>query len=220
MRIRIGQGTRRRRGIFALTVLGLLLVTLIVGAVWLGLFNTTELRENELRGPYVVVGVEHVGSDRQIFKVVQDTVRPALAELPQKLTPGTTCGVLYDYPWNAPRSSRRNLAGVLLDATQTDAKAEPPLRVELIPRRNVLVVSTDAHRSVASLVLFPKIRRWLAKNHVTPTGPALELYLANGTMEVEVPVAPVAPLPAALAPASPAAPVAETAVAPASTHAP
>ena len=189
---RIPEAIKRRRAAFSIVVIVLLLVLVFGGGTYLGMFSGTHLEQTTSQTQWVL-GIEHQGRYGRAPRIVDEELRPLLVERGLADGTGETAALIQDYPWqkNILRNDRRSIVGVLV--TDDNQDVADPLIIMRAPGQTILLASTEAHPSVASYRLFPKIERWLAANNYETAGPALEIYRDNGMVEIQVPIRPAKP---------------------------
>jgi len=164
-------------------VIFILFISLLIAAWSMGMFSTVYVME-EQRGPYFVVVLSHVGSYQGISKKIDD-VSSMLTE--NQIKHLTACGIFYDDPVQTAIEDLRSAGGFLINDS---IKVAPPYKCYRIPTRSVTVASIEANPAIAGFKTYPALQDWLDKykfNHDNFT-PTIELYYANGIVEVELPV--------------------------------
>jgi len=168
-----------------LATLGLLIgVTLLVALgilYYIGFFSSVTISKQE-KGPYKIVYLPHTGPYYQTAKTIKK-VKDILQTTAIKA--GEPCALYYDNPAKIPQNKLRSKGGVLV---KTLASLKPPLQLEEIPPRLVVVGKIKAHPAFASIKVYPKLQKWLQRHHLKAGTPSLEIYHTNGWVECQLPI--------------------------------
>ncbi|NOY79151.1 MAG: GyrI-like domain-containing protein [Calditrichaeota bacterium] len=168
-----------------LATLGLLIGVTILVAIgilyYIGFFNSVTLSKQE-KGPYKIVCLPHTGPYYQTAKTIQK-VKDILQTTAIKA--GEPCALFYDNPKNVPQNKLRSKGGVLV---QQVISLKPPLQLEEIPARPVIVGKIKAHPAFAPIKVYPKLHKWLEQHHLKAGTPSLEIYHTNGWVECQLPI--------------------------------
>lgn len=170
--------------IIGLVILGIVLVlviAIVIGLWYVGLFATPEIAL-EQKGPYYYVYIDRTGPFTEVPKAHQEAA--SLAEQ-QKIEIGIACAVYFDNPAEVAQENLRWRAGYIVkDSVETIE----PLLFKMIPNQEYLIASIKALPMVAPIKTYPAIHEWLGKNPYDIDGESLELYNENGVVEVLFPV--------------------------------
>ena len=168
-----------------LNLLGLLIGITILVAIGIlyviGFFNSVSISKQE-KGPYKVVYLPHTGpyyqtadTIKNVEKILQTTAIKA----------GEPCALYYDDPKNVPQDKLRSKGGVFVENV---VSLKPPLRLEEIPARTVIIGRIKSHPAIASIKVYPKLHKWLQQHHLKAGTPSLEIYHTNGWVECQLPI--------------------------------
>lgn len=155
---------------------------------WWGGFNAVDVR-SEVRGPYTYAYIEHTGDYAKLPHMIED-VRRQLRE--QDIEPGLPIAVLYSDPAVVAKSERKSRVGCLVPVGAT---VKPPMSIDTIPAREVLVAEVQAGMLVAPSRAYQALGNHLAEQGKTIRMPTVELYAASDkvlkmgvlTVEMEAP---------------------------------
>ncbi len=161
---------------------------LLFAAYWLGAFNSVELTR-EQRGPYRIVYLRNTGAYTGVAeKILQVkgllTDAGPRSEVVSEEQLHVPCGIYYDDPDKVAEAKLRSKGGYVVKG---EVEVEPPLKIENIPRREVLVAQFSGHPSLARLKVYPAMMRWMEEHGVEPALPMVEFYYDNN-MECEIPI--------------------------------
>ena len=168
-----------------LNLLGLLIGVTILVAVgilfYIGFFNSVTISRQE-KGPYKIVYLPHTGPYYQTAKTIE-RVKDILQTTAVKA--GEPCALYYDDPGKVSQDKLRSRGGVLV---KDIVSLKPPLQLEEIPKRLVIVGKIKAHPAFASIKVYPKLHKWLQQQHLKAGVPSLEIYHTNGWVECQLPI--------------------------------
>jgi hypothetical protein len=164
-------------------VIFILFISLLISAWSMGMFSTVSVTQ-DLRGPYYVVILKHVGSYQGISEKI-DLVSSMLTE--NQIDHSTACGIFYDDPVQTAIEDLRSAGGFLVSDS---IKVAPPYECDKITTRSVSVAAIEANPAIAGFKTYPALQDWIDKykfNHDI-SKPTIELYYTNGIVEVELPI--------------------------------
>ena len=162
-------------------VLVLIIVFLAV-AFYTGLLNPVTIKK-ETEGPYYIACLDNIGP----YKGIAGKIASAKKILDsRKIIPIAACGLYFDDPGNVSADKLRSKGGYLVK----EGTALEILEKLTIPRREVVVARIKAKPSLAAIKAYPRIHKWIAANKYEITGPALEIYHKDGTIEIQMPIKP------------------------------
>lgn len=159
---------------------------LVLVYAWWGGFNPVAIRV-ETRGPYTYAFVEHTGDYAKLVDRLPQ-VRQALER--SGIQPGASFAVLYSHPNQVPRNERRARVGYLVPP---DSRVPPPLQLDTLPARRVLVAEVQAALLLAPSRAYQALHETLQAEGRDIRMPTIELYEASGNvwrqgrLSVEVP---------------------------------
>ncbi|MCL6583668.1 MAG: GyrI-like domain-containing protein [bacterium] len=166
------------------TLFSVFLIPSVLLAGWigyyLGVFSPVELNI-QARGPYLMVFMMHRGAYHQILEKIE-RVGKLLDE--RKIPKTVACAIFYDDPRDVPLESLRSEGGYLVDR---QLSLEHPFGQQKIPRRTVIVARVKAHPLIAPFKTYGRIVDFMKMHNLKHSGPAMERYLADGVVEVEIP---------------------------------
>jgi len=177
---------------FAVLTSGMLtgfFLLLLVGGWWLGGFKSVDVGLKE-RGPYTIVYLTNPGAYKNLAGTIL-RVADQMADRADAL--GTPCSIKYDDPSKVPEDQLRGSGGYVL---RREVEVAAPLRIERMPKREVLVGRLEGHPSLAPIKVYPRMATWMQEHGMEADGPALELYY-DDAVECHIPVRPVKPAPEA-----------------------
>ncbi len=160
-------------------LLAFLLPTIIV-LWWWGLFRTPVMNM-ELRGPYRYAYLEVQGPYSKLAGKQQEVA----AELrKQGIVAGKSFTVIYDDPRKTKSGERHARTGYLIEAGVTP---QPPLLVDTIPARRVVVSEIKAHPLIAYGKVYGTLIDFSKREGDVLHMPTVEIYSAS-TLTVEMPL--------------------------------
>jgi len=152
-------------------LLAFLLPTLIV-LWWWGLFRAATIEVAE-RGPYRYAYLEAEGPYSKLAAKQQEVG----AELrKQGITAGKSFTLIFDDPRTTKAGERHARTGYLIDAAATPA---PPLAVETIPSRHVVVAQARAHPLIAYGKVYGALINFSQQQGTELKMPTVEIYSAS-----------------------------------------
>jgi effector-binding domain-containing protein len=157
---------------FVLPILGILW--------WWGLFSSAQVEIAE-RGPYRYAYLDAEGS---YSKLAAKRGEVELALRQQNLMVNGSISILYDDPRTSPEDKRRARTGFLID---DHVSINPPLAVDSVPRRKVLVARIKAHPAIAYGKAYGALLDYTQQHKIAFRMPALELY-GGSELIVEMPL--------------------------------
>lgn len=153
---------------------------LLMIAYFLGIFAHPQVRIAET-GPYRYAYIPFQGPYYQVDDNLQSLKKAlVLGRVPH----GSPLGIFYDDPRKVPAQSRRGRAGYLLPA---DAHAPPGIKVDVIPRRRVVMVQVKAHPAIAPIKTYRALDKWAKAQGIPVRWPTVELYGPGDTVTLEMP---------------------------------
>jgi effector-binding domain-containing protein len=160
-------------------LLAFLLPTLIV-FWWWGMFRAATIEIAE-RGPYRYAYLQAEGPYSKLAAKQQEVA----AELrKQGITAGKSFTLILDDPRTTKAGERRARTGYLIDAT---AAPQPPLAIETIPERRVVVAEAKAHPLIAYGKVYGTLLDFSKRQGETLHMPTVEIYSAS-VLSVEMPL--------------------------------
>ena len=160
-------------------LLAFLFPTLIV-LWWWGLFRSATIDITE-RGPYRYVYLEVQGPYSKLAAKQQEVA----AELrKQGIAQGRSFTVIYDDPRTVKANERHARAGYLIDAS---ANPQPPIQVDNMPVRRVVVSQVKAHPLLAYGKVYGMLLDFGKRQGEGLHLPTVEIY-SDSTLTVEMPL--------------------------------
>jgi hypothetical protein len=164
-------------------VIFILFISLLIAAWSMGMFASVSVSQDQ-RGPYYVVVNRHMGSYQGISNKIEGVSEMLLEK---RINHSVACGIFYDDPAKMAIEELRSAGGYLV----ADSLDVPhPFICLKIPQRLICLASIDANPAIAGFKTYPALLDWITKynfEHDTLT-PTIELYHANGLVEVELPI--------------------------------
>ena len=148
---------------------------------WWGLFASAEIQVGE-RGGYHYAYLEAEGAYSKLG-ARQKEVLAALDN--QGITAGPQITLMQSDPRNTPYDELRAQTGFIVDAGATPAA---PLKLGVVPSREVAVASIKAHPLFAYGKTYSALLDYLERNDMTLHLPTVEIY-EDSVLRVEMPLA-------------------------------
>lgn len=167
----------KKQNIFFL--LAFLLPTLLV-LWWWGLFRSATIKVAE-RGPYHYAYLEAQGAYSKLASRQQEV---AFELRKQGIAAGSSFTLILDDPRTTKTDERHARTGYLID---TGATPRPPLAVETIPARRVVVVQIKAHPLIAYGKAYGTLLDYSKKQGEGLHMPTVEIY-SSSVLSVEMPL--------------------------------
>lgn len=160
-------------------LLAFLLPTLLV-LWWWGLFRSATIEIAE-RGPYRYAYLEAQGAYSKLASKQQEVA----AELRKQGIPaGRSFTLIFDDPRTTKTGERHARTGYLIDAAATPS---PPLAVETIPVRRVVVAQAKAHPLIAYGKVYGTLLDYSKRQGEGLHMPTVEIY-SSSVLSVEMPL--------------------------------
>ncbi len=160
-------------------LLAFLLPTLIV-LWWWGLFRVATLATED-RGPTRYVYLEVQGPYSKLASKQQEVASELRR---QGIVAGSPVALIFDDPRTTKADQRRARTGYLIDMT---VNPKPPLSMETIPARRVVVASIKAHPLLAYGKVYGTLLDYVKRQGETLHMPTVEIYQAS-VLSVEMPL--------------------------------
>jgi hypothetical protein len=154
---------------------------------WWGGFNEVDIQTGEA-GPYTYAYMEKQGDYSKLTDLVSEVEKELQA---QKIEAGLPVTVLLDNPELVDVGQRRGRVGFLIPA---GSAVSPPLRMEIVPVRPVLIARVHAGSLLAPGMAYAALDTYQQARGQGVIMPTLEIYRAApvrtqiGEMTVEMPL--------------------------------
>ncbi len=130
-----------------------------------------------------MVYMPHMGA----YHLVQEKIEKVGRMLDENKIPKTIpCAFFHDDPKDVAIENLRSEGGYLVDKSLL-IPVKHPFAQQEIPQREVIVASIRAHPFIAPFKTYASIVEFMRRHSLGHNGPALERYLPNGIVEVEMP---------------------------------
>ena len=141
---------------------------------WWGGFSQVSIRE-DVRGPYTYAYLENTGDYSKLPDVADET-RDLLKHA--KVAAGQPITVLYSNPELVDVGKRYARTGYLV---APGVRVYPPLQIDTVPARPVLIAQVRAGRLLAPSRAYPALGRYLQASGKGIRMPTVELYERSGS---------------------------------------
>ena len=154
---------------------------------WWGGFNNVDIQAGEA-GPYTYAYMEQKGDYSKLTDLVTEVEKELRG---QKIEAGLPVTMLLDNPDVVDVGKRRGRVGFLIPA---GSRVYPPLQMETIPSRSVLIARVDAGSLIAPGKAYAALHAYQQARGQGILMPTLEIYRAPmsrtqiGELTVEMPV--------------------------------